>query len=136
MKGRADNLRPWKPGESGNPGGRPKKMPLSDAYRELMEEPFPGDLNSKTWAQVIALAVATKAASGDPKAAAHIADRLEGKAPQAIQVSGSDGQEAATTITIQFVESDGNGGFRYVDRDGRPLSDCKENRAANLLENE
>jgi hypothetical protein len=29
----------FKPGQSGNPGGRPKKTPLTDLYRELVDDP-------------------------------------------------------------------------------------------------
>jgi hypothetical protein len=35
----AANLRPWKPGESGNPGGRPKKLEaLAASIREFDDE--------------------------------------------------------------------------------------------------
>lgn len=70
-----------------------------------------------------ALAATKKSAAGDPKAAAQIADRLEGKAPQALELGGVDSDPAPAAITIQFVESDGNGSRRYVDREGRPLSE-------------
>ena len=30
----------WKPGQSGNPGGRPKTAPLSQACREVLARPF------------------------------------------------------------------------------------------------
>ena len=33
----------WKPGQSGNPGGRPKTAPLSHACREVLAQPVPGD---------------------------------------------------------------------------------------------
>jgi hypothetical protein len=36
------NLRPWKPGDpSPNPGGRPKKRPVTDRYYERGEGPLP-----------------------------------------------------------------------------------------------
>jgi hypothetical protein len=38
MAGRIDNLRPWKPGQSGNPCGRPKRKWLTDAIEEMLQE--------------------------------------------------------------------------------------------------
>ena len=35
-RGRVDNLRPWKPGESGNPGGRPRKALVDDALESIL----------------------------------------------------------------------------------------------------
>lgn len=29
----------WKPGQTGNPGGRPKKKPISEMYERLLGEP-------------------------------------------------------------------------------------------------
>ena len=31
----------FKPGQSGNPGGRPKRRPISECYLELAELPLP-----------------------------------------------------------------------------------------------
>jgi hypothetical protein len=31
-RGRPENLAPWKPGQSGNPGGPPEKKPITEAY--------------------------------------------------------------------------------------------------------
>jgi hypothetical protein len=36
---RLANLRPWQPGQSGNPGGRPKKKPVTDLYEEMLQDP-------------------------------------------------------------------------------------------------
>ena len=30
------NLKPWKAGHSGNPGGRPKKKPITELYQEML----------------------------------------------------------------------------------------------------
>jgi hypothetical protein len=38
-RGRVENLKPFKPGQSGNPSGRPKKTPLTDLYKELLDSP-------------------------------------------------------------------------------------------------
>ena len=33
----------WKPGQSGNPGGRPKYKPISDKIREILESDYTAD---------------------------------------------------------------------------------------------
>jgi hypothetical protein len=38
----------WKPGQSGNPGGRPKTALLSHACRELLAAPLPNDPQGRT----------------------------------------------------------------------------------------
>jgi hypothetical protein len=37
--GKIENLKPWKPGQSGNPGGRPKKRPITERYAQFAEAP-------------------------------------------------------------------------------------------------
>jgi hypothetical protein len=37
--GKIENLKPWKPGQSGNPGGRPKKRPITQRYAQFAEVP-------------------------------------------------------------------------------------------------
>src|SRR6516225_2942455 len=67
------NLRaPWKPGESGNPGGRPKTKPITDAYLRM--------LDPKT-ADRIAAAMLTSAENGSVKAAVELREATEGKLP-------------------------------------------------------
>lgn len=29
----------WQPGQSGNPGGRPKKKPITELYQQVLEDP-------------------------------------------------------------------------------------------------
>jgi hypothetical protein len=43
------------PGQSGNPGGRPKgSVKISSCYERSLSRPFPGDPQSRTYSQVIA----------------------------------------------------------------------------------
>ena len=86
---------PWKPGESGNLSGRPKRKPLTDAYAALLDKPIPPDMarqlkldESTTYAQVIAMSLVREAVKGKVQAAAEVADRVEGKITQPI--SGPD----------------------------------------------
>jgi hypothetical protein len=43
-------------GNRANPGGRPKAAPLSQACREVLAQPVPGDPKHRTYAEKIALA--------------------------------------------------------------------------------
>lgn len=77
----------WKPGQSGNPGGRPKSAPLSQACRDLLNSPVPNDSAHRTYAQVIAAKLAKKAMRGDVESARELANRAEGKARQALDIA-------------------------------------------------
>jgi Family of unknown function (DUF5681) len=50
---RGDFATRWKPGQSGNPGGRPKRMPLTDVTREKLPQLIPGDETGRTFAEAI-----------------------------------------------------------------------------------
>jgi hypothetical protein len=44
----------FKSGQSGNPGGRPKTVALSQACRELLGQPVPDDPEGRSYAEAIA----------------------------------------------------------------------------------
>ncbi len=69
------NVHRFKPGESGNPGGRPKL--LADAYRKKLEEISPNDPDGRTYAEIIAAGQVVKAIS-DTQAAREIRSATEG----------------------------------------------------------
>jgi len=87
-KGRVENLRPpWKPGESGNPSGRPKNRPISDLYAEFAERPVPEKLRralglakGATFAEAQTMSLFIAACNGDVRAAHEIREGIEGKA--------------------------------------------------------
>jgi hypothetical protein len=85
---RLARLKPYqfKPGQSGNPKGRPRHLTLSEAYRQALNKPVPNDPENRTFVQKIGDLMILRAASGDTAAAREIADRVEGKARQAIDV--------------------------------------------------
>lgn len=110
-----DNL--WKKGgPSPNPSGRPKKLPITEAYAKLAEKPVPEvirvSMNKKlrhevlhkgaTWSQANALAQFINAiAKANVRAASEIADRLEGKARQTIDVLHSP-EDPLTQLLEEF----------------------------------
>jgi hypothetical protein len=79
------NLKPFKPGQSGNPAGRPKKALLSDALRRQLAITAPG-MPERTQAEAIASALISEAIAGNIAAAREICDRTEGRPMQSIGV--------------------------------------------------
>jgi hypothetical protein len=102
------NLRPFKPGQSGNPNGRPKKALLSDALRRQLAIALPG-MSERTQAEAIAAALISEAIAGNVQAIREVGDRTEGKAAQAIaldldvrdwrQMAQSNGLELNDVLT-------------------------------------
>ena len=68
----------WKPGQSGNPTGRPKRKPLTDALLRVLAKLDDSELEELVREPVKRLA------AGDIGAFKEIADRVEGKVPQAL----------------------------------------------------
>jgi hypothetical protein len=87
VAGRVQNLKPWKKGVSGNPGGRPKKKLIDEALEELLLS------NNSELAVAIAKKLLVRAKSGEVKAIQLVAERVEGKAKAKMEVSGPDGEE-------------------------------------------
>ena len=89
----------FRPGQSGNPGGRPKKKPITIAAEKLLSEKIPPDhplarqvpqLRGKTWAEAIVYGQALSAVKGGTPAAKELADRVEGRVAQPI--TGGEGE--------------------------------------------
>ena len=86
----------FKPGQSGNPSGRPKKKPLTEALERLLIDGIvPDDADGvaslfvgKKWADVVARGLITSAIAGDAPAFREAADRVEGKVTEKVQHSG------------------------------------------------
>ena len=83
------NLTPWKPGHSGNPGGRPKKKLLTEALEAIYADPKE--------AMAAAKALAKKVRKGSIAHFQEAANRLEGK------VESSD--ESAGGVTFNVIIS-------------------------------
>ena len=74
------NLKPWQPGQSGNPGGRPKSRNITKALRIAVEKEY-GD--GRTGAEIIATKLMELVEEGNVHAIRELNDRLEGKPLQA-----------------------------------------------------
>ena len=87
-KGNSENLQPaWKPGQSGNPSGRPKRRPISDAYAEYLQRPAPEKLRQEldlsegaTYADAIAAKLINAACEGRVAEVRELREATEGKA--------------------------------------------------------
>ncbi len=102
------NLKPFKPGQSGNMKGRPRKALLSDALRRQLAIIAPG-MPERTQAELIAAALISEAIAGNVQAIREVGDRSEGKPAQAIaldldvrdwrQMAQSNGLELNDVLT-------------------------------------
>ena len=80
----------WRKGQSGNAGGRPKSRLLSEALRTQLAEVKPGDPAGRTYAEIVAenlIEIACGEGPGAVHAANEIADRIEGRPRQSIEVA-------------------------------------------------
>jgi hypothetical protein len=81
----------WKKGQaSPNPGGRPKSRLLSEALREQLGKTKPDDPEGRSYAEVVAgnlIAIACSQNHSAVTATAEIANRLEGRATQRLEVN-------------------------------------------------
>jgi hypothetical protein len=102
---RGDEATRWKPGQSGNPGGRPKRTPLVDASREVLAEPVPDDAEGCTGARVIAEMLLAKAVKGDIAAAKELADRAEGKPRQSLEIENTSLRQAFERMSPEELEA-------------------------------
>lgn len=88
-----ENLAPqWRPGQSGNPKGRPKGIvSITDTLRKVIEkkmetiDPVTKNKDRKKIKEIIALALVGKALKGDVRAIQEMLDRLEGKVTQKVE---------------------------------------------------
>lgn len=90
--GTPENLNPFKPGESGNPSGRPKgsrnRSTIAREVLELMEKiknPITGNTEELTQEEIMTLAVLKKARGGDVRAYVALLDSAHGQAKQSIE---------------------------------------------------
>lgn len=111
----------WKPGVSPNPGGRPKKLPITEAYRAVLKKRA-RDVNPSmlerlqdagfqisdeaTMDEVLATMQVMEALNGKTRAATEITDRVEGKAIQRVEVTGAEGGPVETVDLSRLTNDD------------------------------
>lgn len=75
----------WKPGQSGNPKGRPLSKPYKEALeQQLAALALKNGIDPDRGYEVIAAAHVAKAMTGDMAAIKELADRIDGKVPNPI----------------------------------------------------
>lgn len=93
----------FKKGQSGNPNGRPKKLPhldelLADVLSEESEE------DGMDAAKAILVALRNKAMKGDIRAAEVLFDRAYGKAKQFIEQNNLFDEKAIKNLKVEFID--------------------------------
>jgi len=99
----------WKPGQSGNPKGRPTKAfcltelvkaeleAQAEHQGKLLKNP---DGSPKTYAQILASAIVRQAAKGNPSALNQLWDRMDGKVPLPLEHGGPGGGALKVQIVL------------------------------------
>ncbi len=88
-RGNPQNLKPFQPGQSGNPGGRPKKKPITEAILEILASEQ--GTSKKTGAQILAQVLFREGIKGRVPAIIELIDRSEGKATTVVHLAGEGG---------------------------------------------
>ena len=108
------NLKPAKPGEVRNPTGVNRKRPFSDRYHAIAEEVMPEKLRrafnkdagaellkpGATWGDADAYGQFLQTARGSTIAAREVADRVEGKPPQRLEITGPERK----LVTLRIID--------------------------------
>jgi hypothetical protein len=81
------NLKPFKKGRSGNPKGRPKKLPELD---KLLADVLGDEKDGVSAAEAILRAIRAKATRGDVRAAEVLLDRAWGKVKSHVDITSDD----------------------------------------------
>lgn len=112
------NLKSYKPGQSGNPAGKPpgtrdglraclnrklREKPNQDALAIL--ESLGARLEGVSNADVLASVLIEKASSGDTAAAKLIADQTERPLPKEINLTGGSGEPLDLNWTVNIVKA-------------------------------
>jgi hypothetical protein len=96
-KATIENLQPFKKGQSGNPKGRPKKLPELD---KLLADVLGEEKDGVTAAEAILKKLRAMAAAGNIRAAEVLLDRGYGKAKQGIDLTTQGDKLQGGTLHI------------------------------------
>ena len=91
---------PFKKGISGNPKGKPPKIPKLDV---LLAEVLGEDKDGITAAKAILMALRAKATKGDVRAAEVLLDRAYGRTTDKIELTGANGGPVETTVFVEII---------------------------------
>ena len=101
----------FKPGETGNPNGRPKGVPnAATRYMRFLQleqqgkNPVTGETETFTLAELMDLRQIKRAIDGDLNAYKEILDRLEGKSVQKSEVDLNGNMAVASEMTPEKFE--------------------------------
>jgi Family of unknown function (DUF5681) len=96
-----ENFRPhlFKPGQSGNPGGRPKKKPLTEELEKILQSTG-RDPQKRTYAKRLMESAVKRAIKKDTLALREIWERAEGKVPQAL--TGAEGGPVQFEVSVIY----------------------------------
>ena len=90
----------WKPGQSGNPNGRPpKELSLISLIKEELEQIAEGD---KTEAQLVARAIVQAARKAKVEIIKELLDRIDGPVKKKLEV----GDEGEITFIVKYENPD------------------------------
>jgi hypothetical protein len=91
----------FKPGVSGNPGGRPRRRPLTDMMIEFLTQIDPKDKHKRQFAQKIIRAWYDRAVSTSDVLLIEMLDRVEGRvAPQSAEERQADVQPVIVIMDL------------------------------------
>ena len=92
----------FEPGQSGNPGGRPRQRSLSKAAREKLDQINP--VTGLTYAQEIVDALVKEGKRGNVWAAKELREWTEGKVPLAIQAEVNHNENGIQQIKEKLLQ--------------------------------
>lgn len=96
-----ENIEPhkFKKGQTGNPNGRPKKLPELD---KLLASVLGEEKDGLTAGEAILKKLRQMAVSGNVRAAEILLDRAYGKSKQPMEHTGKDGDQLSGGVTLVF----------------------------------
>ncbi|MGE5754265.1 MAG: DUF5681 domain-containing protein [Planctomycetaceae bacterium] len=98
---RAGGGPPWlrqyqfRPGQSGNPGGRPKNLTLTDRLRRVLDQASP---SGETIGDGVVRVLVELAVAGDRRAILDIFERVDGKVPPVVEATHDEAYAGAAEI--------------------------------------
>lgn len=93
----------FRPGQSGNPGGRPKRKPLTEELEKILQSTG-RDPQQRTYAKRLMESAVKRAIKKSDFALKEVWERTEGKVPQA--VTGEDGGPVQFQVAVIYASAD------------------------------